>query len=226
MSDSIRVLIADDHALLRASFRLLVDSSPDMQVVSEADNGMDAVLQAKRTRPDVILMDVRMPHLDGIAATRQICGDPELNTTRVLILTLFDLDEYVYAALKAGASGFLLKDARPTDLLNGIQVIAAGESLLAPSVTRRLIAEFARRPAPAQAQQALLSELTARETEVLLLIARGQNNFEIAESLQIGLGTVKTHVTRVLQKLQVRDRAQLVAVAYETGLIVASAPSF
>jgi len=219
MSDPVRVLVADDQALLRGSFRLLVQSAPGLTVVGEAATGAESVELARREHPDVVLMDVRMPQLDGIEATRQICGSPETAETRVLILTMFDLDKYVYAALRAGASGFLLKDTPPVDLLAAIRLIASGEGLLAPTVTRRLIAEFARRPPPAAGLPRELDGVTEREREVLVLIAGGLSNVEIGDQLHLGLGTVKTHVGRLLAKLQARDRAQLVAVAYETGLV-------
>ncbi|MFI6739334.1 response regulator [Nonomuraea sp. NPDC050451] len=209
----IRVLVADDQALLRGSFRLLIDSEDDLSVVGEAADGHQAVALARTESPDVVLMDVRMPEMDGIAATKQIAGD-----TRVLILTTFDLDEYVYAALRAGASGFLLKDAPPDDLLRAIRVVASGETLLAPSVTTRLIAEFVRRP-PAQRVFHGLDNLTDREREVLTLIAHGLSNAELSAQLQLSPGTVKTHIGRLLAKLQARDRAQLVIAAYEAGLV-------
>ncbi|MBM7492721.1 DNA-binding NarL/FixJ family response regulator [Micromonospora luteifusca] len=214
----IRVLIADDQALLRGSFRLLVDLTPDFTTVAEAGTGAEAVTLTEQHRPDVVLMDVRMPEMDGIEATRRICADPTTSGTRVIILTTFDLDEYVYGALRAGASGFLLKDTPPADLLAGIRVVAAGEGLLAPTVTRRLIDEFARRPEPARPLPRRLDGVTEREREVLALIARGLSNSELAAHLSLSLATVKTHVGRLLTKLAVRDRAQLVIVAYETGL--------
>jgi DNA-binding NarL/FixJ family response regulator len=217
----IRVLIADDQALLRGSFRVLVDLTADCATVAEAGTGAEAVALTARHRPDIVLMDVRMPEMDGIEATRQICTDPATAATRVIILTTFDLDEYVYGALRAGASGFLLKDTRPADLLTGIRLVAAGEGLLAPSVTRRLIAEFARRPEPTRPLPRRLDAITEREREVLTLIARGLSNAEIAGHLSLSLATVKTHVGRLLAKLAVRDRAQLVIVAYETGLVKA-----
>ncbi|GAA1644187.1 response regulator transcription factor [Nonomuraea maheshkhaliensis] len=208
----IRVLIADDQALLRGSFRLLIDSEDDLTVVGEAGDGREAVALARTKAPDVVLMDVRMPEMDGIAATGQIAGD-----TRVLILTTFDLDEYVYAALRAGASGFLLKDAPPDDLLKAIRVVASGETLLAPTVTTRLIAEFVHRPL----QQAFrgLDSLTDREREVLTLVAHGLSNAELSTQLKVSPGTVKTHIGRLLAKLNARDRAQLVIAAYEAGLV-------
>jgi DNA-binding NarL/FixJ family response regulator len=213
-----RVLVADDQALVRGSFRLLVETAPGLTAVGEAEDGAAAVELAGRVRPDVVLMDVRMPRMDGIEATRRICGEPATAGVRVLILTTFDLDDYVYAALRAGASGFLLKDTPPADLLSAIHVVAAGEALLAPSVTRRLIAEFARRPERA-ATTTGLDGITDREREVLLLIARGLSNAEIAAHLHLGLATVKTHIGRLLSKLAARDRAQLVIAAYESGLV-------
>ncbi|MFE6889252.1 response regulator [Streptomyces sp. NPDC057694] len=221
MSDEpqVRVLIADDQAMVRGSFRILVDHTPGMTAAGEAADGAEALELARRERPDVVLMDVRMPTLDGIEATRQICSDPSLSGVRVLILTTFDLDEYVYAALRAGAAGFLLKDTPPTEVLNAIGVVAAGEALLAPSVTRRLIAEFARHPEPTRPPSSSLDAITNRESEVLGLIALGLSNREIAEHLHLSLATVKTHIGRLLAKLHARDRAQLVIVAYETGLV-------
>jgi len=215
----IRVLIADDQALLRGSFRVLVDLDPDLSTVAEAGTGQEALALTREHRPHVVLMDVRMPVMDGIEATRLICDDPRTRDTRVLILTTFDLDEYVYGALRAGASGFLLKDTPPTDLLAAIKVIAAGEALLAPSVTRRLIAEFARRPYDGRPVPPALDAVTDREREVLTLIAYGLTNAEIAEQLSISLATVKSHVSRMLTKLDARDRAQLVIIAYETALV-------
>jgi DNA-binding NarL/FixJ family response regulator len=215
----IRVLVADDQALVRGSFRLLVDTAPDLHVIGEAATGAEAVEIAIREKPDVLLMDIRMPGMDGIEATRRITGSGQAGAARVLILTTFDLDDYVYAALRAGASGFLLKDTPPADLLAAIRVIAAGDALLAPAVTRRLIAEFARRPEPGQQPAATLAGVTDREREVLTLIARGLSNAEIAQALYVTMATAKTHVGRLLAKLGARDRAQLVMVAYETGLV-------
>jgi DNA-binding NarL/FixJ family response regulator len=215
---SIRVLVADDHALVRAGFRALIDSEPDLEVVGEAADGIEAVELATASAPDVVLMDIRMPGMDGVAATRQITSHPPRGRpVRVLVLTTFDLDEYVYAALRAGASGFLLKDAPPRDLLTAIRVIAAGEALLAPSVTRKLIREFARQ-SPAPARQTL-EVLTDRESDVLALVAKGLSNAEIADELVLSLATVKTHVSRLLTKLSARDRAQLIVVAYESGFV-------
>jgi DNA-binding NarL/FixJ family response regulator len=213
------VLLADDQHLVRAGFRALLDDADDIEVVGEAGNGREAVELARSARPDVVLMDIRMPVLDGLEATRRIVADELLAGVRVLVLTTFDLDEYVYEALRAGASGFLLKDTPPADLLAAIRVVAAGDALLAPSVTRRLIAEFARRPEPSAVTPAALAALTDREREVLALVARGLSNAEIAELLVVSGATAKTHVSRVLAKLGARDRAQLVMLAYETGLV-------
>lgn len=217
----VRVLVADDQALLRGSFRVLVDSEPGLRVIGEAGTGTEAVELARRERPDVVLMDVRMPQMDGIEATRIIRSSPEGADTRILILTMFDLDEYVYAALRAGAGGFLLKDALPDELLRAIRIVAADEGLLAPSVTRRLIAEFAARPEPSKARPADLVGVTEREREVLMLIARGLSNTEIADHRCVSVATVKSHVGRLLGKLGARDRAQLVIAAYESGLVAA-----
>jgi DNA-binding NarL/FixJ family response regulator len=216
---SIRVLVADDQALVRGSFRILVDTAPDLTSVGEAASGAEAVELARSEKPDLVLMDIRMPGVDGIEATRQITADPQTSAVRVLILTTFDLDEYVFAALRAGASGFLLKDTPPADLLAAIRVVAAGDALLAPGVTRRLIAEFTRRPEPAQRPAATLEEVTEREREVLTLIGLGLSNAEIAAHLHVSLSTAKTHVGRLLMKLAARDRAQLVIAAYEGGLV-------
>jgi DNA-binding NarL/FixJ family response regulator len=213
----IRVLIADDQALVRAGFRVLIDSAPDLTVVGEAADGIEALALAGTTSPDVVLMDIRMPNLDGLSATRQIVAGPD--APRVIILTTFDIDEYVFEALRAGASGFLLKDTEPSDLLSAVRVVADGEALLAPSVTRRLIEEFATRPDPHRTPPEALSALTEREREVLGLVARGLTNHEIAQELVISPATAKTHVSRVMMKLAARDRAQLVVIAYETGLV-------
>jgi DNA-binding NarL/FixJ family response regulator len=220
----IRVVVADDQALVRGGFRVLIDSAADLKVVGEASDGTEAVALARKQRPDVVLMDIRMPHLDGLEATRLICQSEETEVVRVLILTTFDLDEYVYAALRAGASGFLLKDAPPNDLLAGIRVVAAGDALLAPSVTRHLISEFVRRPCSDRAPAIPLDVLTSREREVLTLVARGWSNAEIAERLSLSPATAKTHVGRLLMKLQARDRTQLVVIAYESGLVTPSGP--
>jgi len=214
-----RVLLADDQALVRAGFRVLLQSEADMQVVGEAADGDEAVRLARQVHPDVVLMDVRMPRVDGLEATRRIAGDRQLSGTRVLILTTFEIDEYVFEAIRAGASGFLLKDCEPTELLQAVRVVAAGDALLAPSVTRTLIAAFAAQPRRAQAPPAVLAALTEREREVVALVAGGLSNDEIAEQLVITPATAKTHVSRAMGKVDVRDRAQLVVVAYETGLV-------
>jgi DNA-binding NarL/FixJ family response regulator len=215
----VRIVVADDQALLRASFRILIDSQPDLETVGEAGTGTEAVSLARQHKPDVILMDIRMPAMDGIEATRQITTNPGTSGARVLILTTFDLDEYVFAALRAGASGFVLKDTQPGDLLTAVRVIAAGEALLSPAITRRLISEFVRRPEPASRPPAALSEITDREQEVLTLIGLGLSNTEIAEQLLVTISTVKAHVGRLLMKLGARDRAQLVIAAYNAGLV-------
>jgi DNA-binding NarL/FixJ family response regulator len=218
---TIRVVVADDQALVRSGFSALLADEPDIDVVGEASNGAEAVALAASERPDVMLMDVRMPVMDGLEATRRITGDESLAGTRVVILTTFDLDEYVHEALRAGASGFLLKDTLPVDLLNAVRVVAAGDALISPRITRRLIEEFARRPDPSAGAtaSAALDQLTDREREVLELVARGQSNAEIAAQLYVSHATVKTHVSRLLMKLDVRDRAQLVMIAYETGVV-------
>jgi DNA-binding NarL/FixJ family response regulator len=214
---TIRVVIADDQSLVRAGFEVLVNSADDLVVVGEARDGREAVDVTAATRPDVVMMDVRMPVMDGLEATRLIAQSPATDT-RVLILTTFDLDEYVYEALRAGASGFLLKDAPPEELLAAIRVIARGDALLAPSVTRRLIAEFAARPR-ALAERHDLDTLTEREREVMVAIAHGLSNAEVAETLHMSVATAKTHVSRIFAKLDVRDRTQLVVLAYQTGLM-------
>jgi DNA-binding NarL/FixJ family response regulator len=214
----IRVLIADDQALVRAGFRVLIDSAEDLESVGEAADGAEAVSLATKLSPDVVLMDIRMPGMDGLAATREIVTAEE--GPRVLILTTFDIDEYVFEALRAGASGFLLKDTDPAELLQAVRVVAAGDALLAPSVTRRLIEEFVLRPDPHRTPPAALDVLTEREREVLGLVARGMSNGEIATELFISPATAKTHVSRIMAKLGARDRAQLVVAAYETGLVV------
>jgi DNA-binding NarL/FixJ family response regulator len=213
-----RVLIADDQALVRAGFRMVLEAEDDIAVVGEAANGEQAIHGAQRLCPDVVLMDIRMPELDGIAATRRIAGGGD-SAPRVLILTTFDLDEYVYDALGAGASGFLLKDSPPEQLVTAIRVVAGGEALLAPSVTSRLIEQFARTHAGARKNPPGLDELTARELEVFGLVARGLSNAEIAAELVVGETTVKTHVARLLAKLGLRDRVQAVVLAYESGLV-------
>jgi DNA-binding NarL/FixJ family response regulator len=214
---SIRVLVADDQAMVRAGFRMILDAEPDIEIVAEAGDGGEAVELVGRYTTDVVLMDIRMPKLDGIEATRQVLARSE--STHVLVLTTFDLNEYVYEALRAGASGFLLKDAPPERLVEAIRVVASGEALLAPSITRRVIEEFARRPPPRDGLPPELEELTARELDVLRLVARGRSNAEIARELFLGETTVKTHVARILGKLRVRDRVQAVVLAYESGLV-------
>jgi DNA-binding NarL/FixJ family response regulator len=220
----IHVLVADDQAVVRGGFAALIAAEEEMEVAAEAATGREAVDLARRVRPQVVLMDIRMPRLDGLEATRLICADPTLVETRVLVLTTFDLDEYVYAALRAGASGFLLKDAGPAELLQAIRVIAAGDALLAPSITRRLISEFAARPDGRQLPNEL-RYLTEREHDVLRLVAAGLSNEEIAARLVISRLTAKTHVSRILRKLGCRDRAQLVTLAYETGIVIPHAES-
>jgi DNA-binding NarL/FixJ family response regulator len=215
----VRVLIVDDQALLRGSLRVLIETEPDLIVVGEAGTGAEAVDLVRAEGPDVVLMDVRMPGMDGIEATRRITAHE--HAPKILILTTFDLDEYVYSALRAGASGFLLKDTPPAQLLDAVRVVACGEALLAPTVTRRLIAEFVRHPEPAQHPARTLAGITEREREVLTLIARGLSNSEIEHHLQLSRGTVKTHIGRLLAKLDARDRAQLVIVGYQTGLVAA-----
>jgi DNA-binding NarL/FixJ family response regulator len=217
----VRVLLADDQALVRAGFRMILDAEPDIEIAGEAEDGLQAVEEAARLRPDVILMDIRMPGLDGLDATRRIVGAGNgEDGPRVLMLTTYDPDEYVYEALRAGASGFLLKDTPPEQLVQAIHLIAAGEALLAPSVTKRVIEEFAAAPRRAPAGKPRgLDDLTARELEVLKLIARGMSNAEIAKELYVSETTVKTHVARVLMKLGLRDRVQGVVLAYESGIV-------
>jgi DNA-binding NarL/FixJ family response regulator len=214
-----RCLIADDQAMVREGFAAVLDAQPGLLVAGQAADGADAVRQVRDLRPDVVLMDVRMPVMDGLQATRQILADASQDPPRVLMLTTFDLDDYVYAALRAGASGFMLKDATAAELIHAVRVIAAGDALLAPSVTRRLIADFASRPRQDPPFPATLGALTQRETEVLRLIARGLSNTEISDTLVIAEQTTKTHVGRILAKLGLRDRAQAVVLAYESGLI-------
>lgn len=214
----IRVVVADDQALVRRGFASILDSTEGITVVGEAEHGADALAIAVRERPDVVLMDVRMPHMDGLEATRRITSDPDLEATRILILTTFDLDEYVHEALCAGASGFLLKDTEPGELIHAVRVIADGEALIAPKITRRLIEEFAR-VSEQRADTAALEHLTEREREVLEHVAKGLSNTEIAEQLYVSQATVKTHIGRLLMKLQARDRAQLVVIAYEAGVV-------
>jgi DNA-binding NarL/FixJ family response regulator len=217
---SIRVLLADDQAMVRAGFSALLDVEAGMEVCGEAGDGRRAVVLARELQPDIVLMDVRMPHLDGIEATRQITADPALARTRVVVLTTFELDEYVFGALRAGASGFLLKNLEPADLLRTIRVVAAGESLLAPQVTTRLIEAFVAVPERPTVASAGFDELTAREREIFELVALGLTNVEIADRLWLSPLTVKTHVSRILGKLGARDRVQLVVAAYESGLVV------
>jgi DNA-binding NarL/FixJ family response regulator len=213
----IRVLIADDQALVRGGFRMILDAQEDIDVVGEACDGREALERARELAPDVVLMDIRMPELDGLEATRRmLSGD---GTCRVLILTTFDLDEYVYAAMKAGASGFLIKDVRPEQLADAVRVVSSGEALLAPVITRRLIEQFVSRPQPSPGAPSQLEELSERELEVLKLIARGCSNDEIALELFVTRATVKTHVTHILTKLRLRDRVQAVVLAYESGLV-------
>jgi DNA-binding NarL/FixJ family response regulator len=214
----IRVLIADDQALVRGGFRLICDSQPDMEVVGEAADGEEAVERALQLMPDVVLMDIRMPGVDGLEATRRLVRSAP-SSVHVLILTTFDLDEYVYEAMLAGASGFLVKDVPPAELAHGVRTVAAGDALLAPTVVRRLLAEFVRRPPPGSQTPPELEDLTERELEVLLLVARGRSNAQIAADLVVSETTIKTHVTHIFQKLNLRDRVQAVVLAYETGLV-------
>jgi DNA-binding NarL/FixJ family response regulator len=214
---TIRVVVADDQGMVRSGFSVLLNAQPDIEVIGEAVNGQEAIARAAELRPDVILMDVRMPVLDGLQATRQITAmtDPP----KILVLTTFDLDDYVYEALRSGASGFLLKDASATELANAVRLVAAGDALLAPGVTRRLIAEFARMGAPRSPSRKQIDGLTERESEVLALVARGMSNAEIADHLVVAEQTIKTHVGRILMKLGLRDRTQAVVLAYESGLV-------
>ncbi len=218
---SLRVLIVDDQALVRAGFAMILSAEPDIAVVGEAGSGVEAISAARQTRPDVILMDIRMPEMDGITATREICAGrgADSDCPRVLILTTFDLDDYVYDALRAGASGFLLKDTPPEDLVQAIRIVAGGDALLSPSITRKLLEEFNRSPAT-PAPDRRLGDLTDREVEVLQQLARGLSNAEIADVLYVSETTVKTHVSHILTKLELRDRVQAVVVAYESGLVV------
>jgi DNA-binding NarL/FixJ family response regulator len=218
---TLRVAVCDDQTLVRAGFRVLIDTTPGLSVVGEAGTGAAAVELIRRERPDVALMDIQMPEMDGIEATRRLLGGPEPVPVRVLILTTFDLDRHVFAALRAGASGFLLKDTPPKDLLAAIRVVADGEALLSPQVTRRLVAQFAKRPAVEAAHR--LDSVTEREREVLVLVARGLSNTEIAAELHLSIATAKSHVGRLLTKLGARDRAQLVIAAYEAGLVTLGA---
>jgi DNA-binding NarL/FixJ family response regulator len=216
---AVSVALVDDQPLIRTGLRTMLGHDPGIEIVGEADDGEKAVALARRHRPDVVLMDIRMPVLDGIEATRRITRDPDLSTVRVVVLTTFDVDEYVYAAIRAGASGFLLKDARPEDILAAVAVVARGDALLAPSVTRRLIEEFAQRPAAFESPGPELAALTAREREVLALVGRGLSNAEVAGRLYVSPATAKTHVSHIMTKLDARDRAQLVVTAYESGLV-------
>ncbi len=215
----ISIVVADDQAVVRAGCRALLEAEPDIEVVGEAADGAEAVAIASAKRPEVVLMDIRMPGLDGLAATRAIVEDPALAAVRVLILTTFEIDEYVFEAIRTGASGFMVKDADPEDLVRAVRAVAGGEALLSPGATRRLIAEFASRPERRTATPSTLAVLTGREREVLALIATGASNDEIAQRLVISPATVRTHITRVLSKLGARDRAQLVVMAFEAGLV-------
>jgi DNA-binding NarL/FixJ family response regulator len=215
----IKVLLVDDERLVRSGFRSLLDAEDDIEVVDEATNGAEAVERARATRPDVVLMDIRMPTMDGIQATREIAATSGLQRVRILILTTYDTDAYVFEGLQAGASGFLLKDAGPAELLHGIRVVAAGDSLLAPRITRRLIAQFTARRTADQAAEERLSVLTDREREVLALVGQGMSNNEIGAALHLSPATARTHVSHAMGKLAARDRAQLVVVAYQTGLV-------
>jgi len=222
----LRVLIVDDQALVRAGFRMILQAQPDITVVGEAADGETAIRLARRLRPDVILMDVRMPGLDGLEATRRLLAVGEGTPPRIVILTTFDLDEYVYAALQAGASGFLLKDVSPEHLVGAVRTVSVGDALLAPSITRRLIERFAQPTAtPMPAGREALAALTARETEVFRLVARGMSNAEIADALVVSEATVKTHVAGILAKLSIRNRAQAVVLAYETGVVEVTRPA-
>jgi DNA-binding NarL/FixJ family response regulator len=215
----IRVILADDQALIRAGFRVLVDSADDMEVVGEAADGAQAVALARRELADVVLMDIRMPNVDGLEATRRIAAEDDLAGVKVIILTTFESDEFVYQAIRAGASGFLVKDAEPADLIHAVRVVARGDALLAPSITRRLITDLASRPERRMANAGVLDSLTDREREVMCLVAAGLSNDEIATRLIVSPLTAKTHVSRILTKLAARDRAQLVVLAYESGLV-------
>jgi DNA-binding NarL/FixJ family response regulator len=214
----IRLLLVDDQTLVRAGFRSILDAEADLSVIAEAANGRQALSLAHQHKPDVVLMDIRMPEMDGLTATRQLLADPALTGTKVIILTTFDLDDEVYGALRAGASGFLVKDTEPTELIHAVRVVARGDALLSPSVTRRLISEFAgRTPQPPPSPR--LGSLTEREREVMKLVAAGLSNDEIAAKLVLSPSTAKTHVSRIMTKLSVRDRAQLVVLAYESGMV-------
>jgi DNA-binding NarL/FixJ family response regulator len=219
----LRVLIADDQGLVRAGFRMILEAQPDVDVVAEASDGEAAIRLTRRFRPDVVLMDVRMPGLDGLQATQRLLQGADASAPRVIILTTFDLDEYVYAALRSGASGFLLKDVSPEHLVGAVRTVSTGDALLAPSITRRLVERFARPPAAVAVAPDALASLTVREGEVFRLVARGMSNAEIAESLVVSEATVKTHVAGILAKLDLRNRAQAVVFAYESGLVQAGA---
>ena len=220
----IRVLIADDQALVRGGFRMILNAEKDIDVVGEAADGSEAITRTRELEPDVVLMDVRMPGIDGIEATRRLLdGAPE--SRRVLMLTTFDHDEYLYEAIRAGASGFLLKDVPPAELAHAVRMVAAGDALIAPTITRRLLADFVRRPPPGARSPETLSELTDRELDVLKLMAKGLSNAEIAATLVLGEATIKTHVGNILTKLELRDRVQAVVLAYETGLITPGEPA-
>ncbi len=218
----IRVVIADDQQLVRAGFRVLLDAEDDVEVIGEAGDGAAALELVREERPDVVLMDIRMPGVDGLEATRTITDDPELRDVKVLILTTFELDEYVFDALRAGAAGFLVKHTEPAELVRAVHVVAAGESLLSPSVTRRLIAEFTSRPSRGETSPSALAGLTDREREVVALVAQGLSNDEIAAEWVVSAATVRTHVSRAMMKLHARDRAQLVVMAYQSGLVQTS----
>jgi DNA-binding NarL/FixJ family response regulator len=220
---TLKILLAEDQAIVRAGFRMLIDAEVDMEVVGEVSSGEHAVAEARRLGPQVILMDIRMPGMDGIRATELIAADSAAAGTRVLVLTTFELDEYVFGALRAGASGFLLKGGEPAELLQAIRTVAAGQALLSPSVTRRLIEAYTARPEPRPAP-AELEQLTDREREVMALVATGLSNAEIAASLHVSPLTTKTHISSILGKLGVRDRVQLIVLAYETGIVVPAAP--
>jgi DNA-binding NarL/FixJ family response regulator len=224
-----RVLIADDQALVRAGFRMILEAQPDIEVVAEAADGEAAVRLTGRHKPDVVLMDIRMPGLDGLEATRRLCDGfvtaAGVRPPRIVILTTFDLDEYVYAALRAGASGFLLKDVSPEHLVGAVRTVAVGDALLSPSITRRLVERYAQPQAALDAAPGALARLTARETEVFRLLARGMSNAEIAEALMVSEATIKTHVAGILAKLELRNRAQAVVLAYESGIVRAGAGS-
>jgi DNA-binding NarL/FixJ family response regulator len=218
MTEKTRVVLVDDQALLRAGFRALIDAEDDLEVVGEAGDGEEALAVVRSTKPDVVLMDIRMPRVDGLEATRVISAEPALSDTHIIILTTFEIDEYVFEAVRNGASGFLVKDTEPVDLLAGIRAVAAGDALLSPGVTRKLIAEFATRSRPS-APTSALDPLTEREREIVALVGEGLSNDEIAQRLVVSPATAKTHVSRAMTKLHVRDRAQLVVLAYETGLV-------